>query len=64
MTLYTLIEKDVDGRIASGQVEKRRPRRDASVSEKVLAAVRTGPSRTELREFPMPVCTENFIRID
>ena len=24
------------------------------MSEKVLAAVRTGPSRTELREFPMP----------
>jgi len=22
--------------------------------EKVLAAVRTGPSRTEIREFPMP----------
>src|SRR5207237_1222929 len=30
------------------------PRRDASVSEQVLAAARTGPSRTELREFPMP----------
>jgi threonine dehydrogenase-like Zn-dependent dehydrogenase len=24
------------------------------MNEKVLAAVRTGPSRTELREFPMP----------
>ena len=54
MTLYTLIQKDVDGRIASGQIDKRKPRRDESVSEKVLAAVRTGPSKTEIREYPMP----------
>ena len=24
------------------------------VAEKVLAAVRTGPSKTEIREYPMP----------
>src|SRR6201988_2399536 len=41
------------------RVRKERPRRDASVSEKVLAAVRTGPSRTELREFPMPDIPED-----
>ena len=29
------------------------------MSEKVLAAVRTGPSRTELREFPMPDIPED-----
>src|SRR5246500_5789474 len=40
-------------------VHKERPRRDASVSEKVLEAVRTGPSRTELREFPMPDVPED-----
>ena len=27
--------------------------------EKVLAAVRTGPSRTEMREFPMPDIPED-----
>src|SRR5246127_2285368 len=40
-------------------VHKERPRRDASVSEKVLAAVRTGPSKTEIREFPMPDIPED-----
>jgi threonine dehydrogenase-like Zn-dependent dehydrogenase len=28
--------------------------KDIDVAEKVLAAVRTGPSRTEIREYPMP----------
>src|SRR5438105_14911971 len=41
------------------RVRKEGPRRDASLSEKVLAAVRTGPSRTELREFPMPDIPED-----
>src|SRR6201988_3874508 len=41
------------------RVRKERPRRDASVSEKVLAAVRTGPGRTEIREFPMPDIPED-----
>src|SRR5579883_1567432 len=30
-----------------------------SVAEQVLAAVRTGPSRTEFREFPMPDIPED-----
>src|SRR5438105_2168014 len=41
------------------RVRKEGPRRDASVSEKVLAAVRAGPSRTELRKFPMPDVPED-----
>src|SRR5246127_1575883 len=40
-------------------VHKERPRRDASVSEKVLEAVRTGPSKTEIRDFPMPDVPED-----
>src|SRR4029078_1292550 len=28
--------------------------RTTTVAEKVLAAVRTGPSKTEIREYPMP----------
>ena len=31
----------------------------AAVVEKVLAAVRTGPSRTEIREYPMPDIPED-----
>ena len=30
------------------------PERMSAVAKTVLAAVRTGPSRTEIREFPMP----------
>src|SRR3982750_1170839 len=30
-----------------------------SVAEKVLAAVRTGPSKTEIREYPMPDVPED-----
>ena len=29
------------------------------MAEKVLAAVRTGPSRTEIREYPMPDISED-----
>jgi threonine dehydrogenase-like Zn-dependent dehydrogenase len=29
------------------------------VAEKVLAAVRTGPSKTEIREYPMPDIPED-----
>jgi D-arabinose 1-dehydrogenase-like Zn-dependent alcohol dehydrogenase len=29
------------------------------VAEKVLAAVRTGPSKTEIREYPMPDVPED-----
>jgi len=33
--------------------------KEETLSEKVLAAVRVGPSRTELREFPMPDIPED-----
>ena len=37
-----------------------------AVAEKVLAAVRTGPSKTEIREFPMPDIAEDaaLMKID
>src|ERR1700740_3124622 len=39
---------------------------DIPVAEKVLAAVRTGPSKTEIREYPMPDIPEDaaLMRMD
>src|ERR1700726_3553364 len=37
----------------------KRRRKGAKVAEKVLAAVRTGPSKTEIREYPMPDIPED-----
>src|SRR5262245_39701400 len=48
--LINLAPKDVDGRVKPGHDVER----NVIVVEKVLAAVRTGPSRTEFREYPMP----------
>src|SRR6202043_3919610 len=37
----------------------KRRRKGAQVAEQVLAAVRTGPSKTEIREYPMPDVPED-----
>src|SRR5277367_3560442 len=44
--LYTSPGKDLDGKDLDGKDDK--------VAETVMAAVRTGPSKTEIREYPMP----------
>src|SRR6185369_8715792 len=50
----------IQGRRGRGAQGEARRRADFRLSmEKVLAAVRTGPSKTEIREFPMPDIPED-----
>ncbi len=49
----------VDCDLSEEENAKRRPLIGGTQVEKVLAAVRTGPSRTEIREFPMPEIPED-----